>query len=323
MKKLISIMLTLTLLLSFAITVSAEDTEMVGGNITLTQFLGATPENTRKITILYNGKTATVDTASFNSLADNIILTSSLDVKQAEMNGLYLMAEKTDGTYEYAYIDKIGGVDKYSAAMSRLPYALYLANDLQLVSQLFQLSTNVEIDSITVSNWAAGEIEKAKNYNLIPNDFALTDYTQNITREKFCELAYETINRLGKIDAGSDLDNTAPFTDTGNKKIIQLHHIGIINGKSENKFAPNDNITREEAATILDRMANYSGIKSGAGNDIAYSDDNDISNWAKEAVYNMHQMGIMIGTGNGFGPKSYYTVEQAIVTMVRLYHSIA
>ena len=34
-----------------------------------------------------------------------------------------------------------------------------------------------------------------------------------------------------------------------------LHHIGIINGKSETEFAPNDNLSREDLGKCMKEIA--------------------------------------------------------------------
>ena len=40
-----------------------------------------------------------------------------------------------------------------------------------------------------ISDWARPAVEAAQKDGTIPSTFGVTDYTQNISREKFCELA--------------------------------------------------------------------------------------------------------------------------------------
>ncbi len=107
------------------------------GEITLTQLLGANAEHTKKITLSMNGTTVTANVRKFYAIADSIMLTSQLEAKQAEQVGLFITAEKTDGTFEYAYITASGEADKYSPLMSRLPCAMYIANDTEMLAGLF------------------------------------------------------------------------------------------------------------------------------------------------------------------------------------------
>ena len=48
--------------------------------------------------------------------------------------------------------------------------------------------------------------------------------------------------------------------DIGNEKVFSLRLEGIINGKGDYTFAPDDFLAREEAATILYRVAEYMEI---------------------------------------------------------------
>ena len=105
-----------------------------------------------------------------------------------------------------------------------------------------------------------------------------------------------------------------------------LYHSGIIRGRNETVFSPEDSITREEAAAILSRMAVFMEIpipaaKNGtAFYDVSlYTDDPEISDWAREGIYATLALSVMTGTeAQMFSPKAPYTVEQAVITMVRL-----
>ncbi len=116
-----------------------------------------------------------------------------------------------------------------------------------------------------------------------------------------------------------------PFTDTDNEHIGVLNALGIINGKSETEFAPNDSLTREEAAAILYRMINkiYPGWDATAQY-FDFADSAEISEWAMNDIQVICNMGIMKGVGdNRFAPKELYTTEQAIATLVRVYNNFS
>ena len=167
------------------------------------------------------------------------------------------------------------------------------------------------------SDWAAADIDKAKALN-ITNDDVIYRYRMSITREEFCELAYNYISEFGK---DLNVSNSHKFNDTDNVKVETLSSLGIIYGKSETEFAPNDLLTREEAATILERLINI--VHPGLGTDtqyITFVDSADISDWAMCSIQTIYKLGIMQGVGNNnFAPKDNYTTEQAIVTLVRVY----
>lgn len=175
-----------------------------------------------------------------------------------------------------------------------------------------------------ISDWARPAVEAAQKDGTIPSPFGVTDYTQNISREKFCELAVAALVKANMAPSGYAI--VSPFADTGNASVAALYHSGIIRGRSETVFSPEDSITREEAAAILYRMAAFMEIPIPAAKDGAafydvslYTDDPEISDWARDGIYAMRALSVMTGTeAQMFSPKSPYTVEQAVITMVRL-----
>lgn len=168
----------------------------------------------------------------------------------------------------------------------------------------------------TPSEWASSYINEAIEKELVPEHLK-SQYANNITRENFCEIAFNL--PIIKNALNSDITPELTFTDTNNEKILILSALGIIKGVGNNKFLPDSFITREEAATILHRICKLSD-KQSYGETGTYSDDSLISDWARESVYRMQIAGIMNGVGNNrFAPKDGYTTEQTITTILRIY----
>ena len=99
--------------------------------------------------------------------------------------------------------------------------------------------------------------------------------------------------------------------------------LGIIKGTSDTTFSPYKTITREEAATILDRLDTFLNEKQNgetAAPDELYADDAALSDWARESVYRMREEKILIGKdGGNFAPRDNFTLEQSITALLRLY----
>ena len=131
------------------------------------------------------------------------------------------------------------------------------------------------------------------------------------------------------VDTGDDV-----FADsTGNEAIAKAYNLGLIGGynsapdRSGVSVGPNDLITREQAATMLTRlMEQLSDDFSEIGRTgwSVYRADNlpftdTISDWALDGVKAMYGNGVMTGTsGTTFSPKGNYTIEQSIVTLMRI-----
>ena len=200
------------------------------------------------------------------------------------------------------------------------------------------IPTNNILPIDDASDWAKPEIQKAAACNLLP--YELTDkYQSNITRKEFCNLIYRLVatefspdsdSRMGELSAIdsviyerqlTDKGNSVSFSDCEDDKIKFLSGAGIIYGMGAGMFAPDESLTREQASTILYRTAEFLGNKTmPTAIKMVYTDESEISDWAKSSVACMNAMGIMNGVSETeFSPKGNYTVEQAIATMVRLY----
>ena len=174
-----------------------------------------------------------------------------------------------------------------------------------------------------ISSWAKEIVSEAKRLNIIKTD-ANYNYTVFISREEFCELVFNYIKNFPG-SAFSVGIIKPPFTDTDNEHIEVLNALCIVKGKSETEFAPNDSLTREEAAAILYRLINkiYPGWDATAQY-FDFADSGQISDWAMNDIQVICNMGVMQGVGdNRFAPKELYTIEQAIATLVRVYNNFS
>ena len=140
----------------------------------------------------------------------------------------------------------------------------------------------------------------------------------NITREEFVKIVVSTM--------GLDIDNTeecrfSDITNDWSKPYITVAvKAGIINGVSEETFAPADNITREQGTVILYRALIYMG-KAIAPTTILFGDDTDISDWAKESVYALKGAGVISGRGNNlFVPMDFMNRAEAAKMIYSIIH---
>lgn len=164
------------------------------------------------------------------------------------------------------------------------------------------------------SEWSEAYIQKAINNDFLTKDMQY-GYKEYITRQHFCEIVYNMLIKWGM----ESISTSQVFDDTNSLPVNSLYAMGIINGKSEKNFYPNDGLSREEAAAILSRVAMLMDVKTNVS-EFKFDDDNEISDWARESVYRMYSCNVMNGISNKlFSPKNKYTKEQAITTVVRLY----
>lgn len=99
---------------------------------------------------------------------------------------------------------------------------------------------------------------------------------------------------------------------------------GIVNGISENAFAPDESITREQIAAIIYRYAAYKGIAPTGALAIGldYDDTAQIADYATEGVMYCTLKGIMQGKGAGlFAPKDAATRAEIAAILQRFFEN--
>ncbi|MCD8090704.1 MAG: S-layer homology domain-containing protein [Clostridiales bacterium] len=192
-------------------------------------------------------------------------------------------------------------------------------------------SVNVWADD-SYSSWAEDEIKETISLGLIPEDLQ-SNYTNAIIREEFCILV---VNMLEKVNEDiTARGSVIYFDDTDNGCVTSAAALGIAAGVGNNKFNPDGNITRQEAArmlytaaTVSDRFEDteqFFDYRFIAENKILdyphiFSDTDKIDYWAAVGIEYCYQRGIMFGVGeNSFDPGGTYSREQAYLTVLRLY----
>lgn len=202
--------------------------------------------------------------------------------------------------------------------------------------------------TVTYSDWAAQDIMNAVSYGYIDGtdsgEPAVTDllgnnFTAAITRGQFAALAVRFYEAHMALYSDDGLDHTIPvspgddvFADSqGNTSIAKAYNLGILSGynsadsRSGVSVGPNDNITREQAATMLARLMAIVDEDRGRSMmdyvdyDITLPFTDSISGWAVDNIKVVYDTGVMTGTsGTTFSGSANYTIEQSIVTLMRI-----
>lgn len=169
------------------------------------------------------------------------------------------------------------------------------------------------VSVLAASDWAQAGITEAADAGIVPKGLP-ADFTRAITRAQFCSLAvrlYETVTKTA-------ITGRSEFPDTSDISVQKMAYLGVVNGYDNGNFGPNDTLTREQAAAILSRLAGKLNINmSNAGmpfTDVSYT------SWARADIAEIYGIGVMMGTSDTtFSPSDSYTIEQSILTMLRLY----
>ncbi len=125
-------------------------------------------------------------------------------------------------------------------------------------------------------------------------------------------------NGTGDIAEAAD---TRVFVDTTNPEVFKAYALGSVSGTDAGKrlFSPKALITREQVATMLYRTINAMGIREDGIAFAFYQDDEQISDYAREAIQYMGGYQFILGSGGYFNPKGTCTREMATLIATRVF----
>ena len=184
-----------------------------------------------------------------------------------------------------------------------------------LIFANFSVSRAATLENANISEYAKPYIEELTE----SIQFDYDDYTKPIKRDEFARLIYFSVKQMSDtMNTKVILNDVKPlFTDTDDVCIGALSNAGIITGRNDECFSPNDFLTREEAAAVIGRAFDLFGFKR-LNKITNFADKSNISPWAVSAVDSLCPYKIIIGTDNGnFLPKSTITREQAAIITQR------
>lgn len=194
----------------------------------------------------------------------------------------------------------------------------------QMVGRLDDVLAKTKVNVFDgASAWALPELKQAFTLGLTTGE-VLGKYQEPITREGFAGIAVKLYEALSGRKAEAAAPN--PFKDTAHDNVLKANKLGITGGVSEDTFAPQATITRQEISVMLLRAVKAAlpdrPLKTGG--ELAFTDAADIAGWAREAVRFAVSYSIMNGLdGNRMDPLGQTTREQAIVLVKRTYDAFS
>ena len=165
------------------------------------------------------------------------------------------------------------------------------------------------------SPWAVEELTAAFQAGLISESLNGADFRQTMTRGEFAAAAVALYGALGgEVPAAGE----SPFTDTDDPAVVQAWTLGIVQGVGGGRFAPDEPLTREQAAVMLAQVWTARG-GAAEGSAPEFSDWTSVSPWAREAVALLAGFGVAVGDPSGaFLPQEALTRESALLLAVRM-----
>lgn len=238
----------------------------------------------------------------FASLYDNEKLTLYSDFSKVSYDSYITAASKVNALAQ-GYIDARGGGGGGGGSSGGG------GGVMPVVPQSVKNKSFEDLGSV---EWAREAVEYLYNKDIVSgkgeDKFAPND---NITRAEFVKIIVLALDLpLSTGDFFTDVPGNSWYAPY----VYAAYDAGLVSGDEENRFNPNDNITRQDMAVIL-----YRAYKLAATYDVLdFADADSISDYARTAVAYFAQTGIVNGMdNNSFVPFGNATRAQASVMIFR------
>ena len=163
--------------------------------------------------------------------------------------------------------------------------------------------------------WAESSINALADEGIIKGTSENTfSPANNITRADFAIL----LVRAFKLES----DNTENFSDVSDsdyfaKELAIARNEGIVGGIGDNKYAPEDFITRQDMMVIVYRALTKLGVELQNA-DVSYDDFTDVADYAEDAVKALITNGLVNGKSGKIAPTEYTTRAEVAVLLKRI-----
>ena len=146
---------------------------------------------------------------------------------------------------------------------------------------------------------------------------------ENMTRAMLVTVLYRMANPEEKANNHNFAD--VPEGQWYSDAVAWAAENDIVSGVSENKFAPNEDITREQLALIIYRYAKIQGFDvTETSNLEGFNDAKDVSDWALDAIKWANSVTLVNGTSETtLSPKDTATRAQVAAILMRFCENIA
>lgn len=203
-----------------------------------------------------------------------------------------------------------------------VPFALACVMLAVLFSQMSKADAYYYSD--TKSHWAAEYINNVTNVIYQNENSTLFYPNSNVSRGDFVVMLAFFLGADSEIYArmGTSVFQDVPANTILCGAVNWAKAKGVTSGVSATQFAPDAKLTREQICTfIYEACRKFSFPLAYRHAAITFTDDANISSWAKQAVKVLTQAGIISGRPDGsFGPKSLVSKAETCTIKSELMH---
>lgn len=176
---------------------------------------------------------------------------------------------------------------------------------------------------VSENDWFYGAVQYVYDNDMM-NGVSATSFApnSNLTRAMMAAVLYNLEDQPTQADSSfTDVVDGSWYADAVNWAAAN----NIVSGYGDGIFGPNDNITREQMASILYRYAEYKGYDVSAVGDLGqFNDADNVSEWANDVMRWAVGAGLINGMGDGsVAPQGTATRAQVATVLMNFCENIA
>lgn len=267
-------------------------------------FWGATEAQTTEYEIIFaNGEIGTVK--------NNTVMTKSRTLEYTEngaglssFNGNYKTVSSAETSSEYIYeLPQSSGT--VSLDMEYMPKI-----EMLKIPKFRDLSSNWAKENIE-KLYSLGILEDQSNFFSPNTPMQRFDFAVAIGKAIDLRVLEETTKKSKKKTPTTSIFNDVKRTIKDYNYLAAAVEKGVIKGTTPKTFEPDGFLTRQQAATILVRALGLEEKAPDPGYSTQYKDDYKITDYARDSIYVVTELGLMSGSDGYFNPKGTLTRAQA------------
>ena len=196
--------------------------------------------------------------------------------------GLQLVKLNADSAIWKSSNEKIATVDDYGNVKGITPGKVTISAIIGEMKLTYEVTIKLPFDDVNENDWFYNAV-KYTYCNKIMSGLNGNTFSPNtkVTRGMLVTILYN-------LEGHPSITGTSKFADVQNKNIYFYNAVvwasnnNVVSGYANGKFGPDDNITREQLATILYNYCRYKGKYKTVHADYSkFTDNNKISDFAK------------------------------------------
>ena len=226
--------------------------------------------------------------------------------------GLQLVKLNADSAIWKSSSEKIATVDDYGNVKGIAPGKVTISAIIGEMKLTYEVTIKLPFDDVKENDWFYNAV-KYTYCNKIMSGLNGNTFSPNtkVTRGMLVTILYN-------LEGHPSITGTSKFADVQNKNIYFYNAVvwasnnNVVSGYANGKFGPDDNITREQLATILYNYSRYKGKYKTVHADYSkFTDNNKISDFAKWGMNWAVGNQILNGSNGKLNPQGTATRAEA------------